>query len=408
MRKAVVHTDERGSVNKRAKGPRNAPPAGGPLHDLQVADARWRAVLNTARDAIVAIDDDARITLFNPAAEEVFGYAAAEILGCNVRELMPEPYRGEHDEYVARYRRSGEARAIGRIRLVQGRRKNGEIFPLELSVSEARLGDEVLYTAILRDVGERLAAQATLDELRHIDQQRGRLADIGAITAKIVHDLGNPLAALSMQAQLLLRRARRGDFQPVAPVQQPAEQIVRTLKRLENLIHEFTDFAREQHLDLRQLEVGTFLASCVDLWQALSNERGIALRLDDCAGLPRLRADDVMLRRVFDNLIKNAIEAIEEPGGEVVLSAHLSSPGRISMIVADSGSGVPEGVDVFRLFETTKADGTGIGLAIARQLVEALGGQIGHAPREPRGTVFRIELPVTGPTGGKPHGVFDR
>ena len=386
-------------MNQRAKPPRpsDASTAAGALHELQVADARWRAILTAARDAIVAIDDDSRVTLFNPAAEQVFGYTADEILGREVRELMPEPYRAEHHEYVARYQRTGEAHAIGRIRLVQGRRKNGEIFPLELSVSEAHLGDQVLYTAILRDVSERIAAQAALDEMRSVDQQRGRLADIGAITAKIVHDLGNPLAALSMQAQLLLRRARRGDFQPVAPVQEPAEQIVRTLKRLEELIHELTDVAREQRLNLRDLEVGAFLASCIDLWQALGHERGIALRLGDCADLPPLHADEVLLRRVFDNLIKNAIEAIDGRAGEVVVAAHLVSAERISMTVADSGPGVPDGLDVFRLFETTKPDGTGIGLAVARQLVEAHGGLIDYAPRAPHGTVFHVELPVSGP-----------
>lgn len=392
-------------MKKRAKRPRRD--ADVPLRDLQVTDARWRAVLIAARDGIVAIDDDSRITLFNPAAERIFGYSAGEILGRDVSELMPQPYRGEHAGYLDRYQRTGEPHAIGRVRLVQGQRKDGETFPLELSVSEARLGEGVYYTAILRDVTERLAAQAALDELRAVDQQRGRLADIGAITAKIVHDLGNPLAALSMQAQLLLRRARRGDFQPVAPVQQPAEQIVNTLKRLEGLIHEFTDFAREQNLALRDIEVAAFLASCVELWQALGIERGIALRLDRCAGLPHVHADEVVLRRVLDNLIKNAIEAIADPPGEVVVSAQLASPGRIAISVADSGSGVPEGLDVFRLFETTKADGTGIGLAVARQLVAAHGGLIDHAPRTPRGTVFRVELPLAGPTTRKQYGLVD-
>lgn len=394
-------------MKRRSKRPSRGPAADNPLHDLQVTDARWQAVLICARDAIIAIDDESRITLFNPAAEQVFGYTAAEIIGRDVSELMPQPYRREHAEYLARYQRTGEPHAIGRIRLVWGRRKDGEVFPLELSVSEARLGDEVLYTAILRDISERIAAQTAMEELRRVDQERGRLADIGAITAKIVHDLGNPLAALSMQAQLLLRRARRGDFVPVAPVQEPAEQIVSTLKRLENLIHEFTDFAREQHLDLREIEVASFLASCVDLWQALGHERGIAVRLGECGSLPRLYADEVMLRRVLDNLIKNALEAIADQSGEVVVAAQPASPGRIAILVADSGSGVPEGIDIFRLFETTKSDGTGIGLAVARQLVGAHGGLLDHAPRTPRGTVFRVELPVAGPTIRKQYGLVD-
>jgi two-component system sensor kinase FixL len=372
------------------------------LHDLRVADARWRAVLGTIRDAIIAIDRNGTITLFNPAAEQVFGYRADEVLGHNVTLLMPEPYRSEHDGYVRRYHETGERRAIGRIRLVQGLRKSGEAFAVELSVSESRLGSEVLYTAVLRDVSERQAAELELRELQRIAQERGRLADIGAITAKVVHDLGNPLAALSMQAQLILRRVRRGDFQPAAPVQQPVEQILATIKRLEALVREFSDFTRDQRLKLDAVQLMPMLASCVELWHALAGEHGIALVLSDRAAVRTLRGDEVMLRRVLDNLIKNAIEAIGTGPGEVTIETAIAAPGRLSILVSDTGRGVPENVDVFRLFETTKAEGTGIGLAVAKQIVNAHGGAIDHAPRSPCGTTFRIELPVEGPPAVTP------
>jgi len=374
---------------------RNAPP---PLYDLQIADARWRAVLATARDAIICIDSAGRVTLFNPAAEEVFGYQAAEVLGRNVNVLMPAPYHDEHDGYLRRYQATGEARAIGRIRNVHAQRKNGETFPIELSVSESRLGDEVLYTAIIRDVGERLAERVELRKLQRLAQERERLADIGAITAKIVHDLGNPLAALSMQAQLILRRARRGDAVPAAKVREPAEQILTTLRRLEGLVHEFTDFAREQRLEIRPIDVERFLQSCVELWRPLAEERGVRLQLGNGSQMPVLHADDVMLRRVLDNLIKNAIEAIDGGSGTVLISAEVLGDDEIRIAVEDSGTGVPEGIDVFKLFETTKPSGTGIGLAVARQIVAAHGGTIGHTRQSTAGARFHVELPVRGPT----------
>jgi len=495
------------------------------LHDLQIANARWRAVLGTVRDAIVAIDAQSRIALFNPAAEAMFGYRAAEVLGQDVGLLMPAPYRAEHSAYVHRYERTGEARAIGRIRTVQGVRQDGSVFPIELSVSESPVDHQPLYTAILRDVSEQRAIEATLrverdfaarlietapmivlvidprgrierfnafleqlsghtlDSVRGRDWietfvverervamrslctewrgatapparvcalstasgaerlvawrtrpltdasgavdtllclgedvtermraerdlqdmqrtalERERLADIGAITAKIVHDLGNPLAALSMQAQLILRRARRGDFQPVAPVEGPAEQILRTLRRLEGLVREFTEFARDQQLDLRPIAVAPFLRSCADLWQALAAERGIALSVTDGAPLPKLRADEVMLRRVMDNLIKNAMEAITHPPGAVLLSASVPAAGKVSIVVEDTGAGIAPGLEVFKLFETTKPAGTGIGLAVALQMIAAHGGTIAHSPRAGGGTRFVIELPTAGPT----------
>lgn len=360
------------------------------LHELQRTDARWRALFAAARDAIISIDARGRITLFNPAAEQTFGYTAEEVFGRNVSMLMPSPYAEEHDAYLQRYHETGERRAIGRLRSVQARRKNGEVFPIELTVSEARLDDEVFYTAILRDVSEHR-------ELQRVARERERLADIGAITAKIVHDLGNPLAALSMQAQLLLRRARRGDFSPVSKVQDPAEQILQTLRRLESLVREFMEFARDQRLSVRPLAVVPLLQSCIDMWRPLARERGIELRLGESRALPPLRADEIMLRRVLDNLVKNAIEAIGQGPGEVVISAAIPTPGKICIEVADDGPGVRDGVDVFRLFETTKADGTGIGLAVAKQIVTAHGGTIEHRPRDPRGTVFELELPLAGP-----------
>ena len=127
-----------------------------------IAEARWQAVVHAAQDAIISIDGDGRITSFNRAAEQIFGYAVDELLGENVKLLMPPPYHDEHDQYLRAYQETGIPKAIGRVRHVEGCRKSGEVFPLELSVSEARCGDEVLYTAILRDVTEQARAEAPL------------------------------------------------------------------------------------------------------------------------------------------------------------------------------------------------------------------------------------------------------
>src|ERR1043166_3704184 len=109
----------------RSKGVRDA------LATLQLDQARWEAVLDTARDAIISIDPTGLVTLFNRAAEDTFGYVASEVLGHNVNMLMASPYREEHDEYLRNYHRTRVAKAIGLIRYVEGRRKTGRIFPIE-------------------------------------------------------------------------------------------------------------------------------------------------------------------------------------------------------------------------------------------------------------------------------------
>jgi PAS domain S-box-containing protein len=550
----------------RAPKPKQAPIS---PHALQLNEARWQAVLRSSPDAIVGIDGRGRITLFNPTAELMFGHSAADVAGMDVAVLMPSPYAEEHDGYIRRYQKTGEARAIGRVRHVQAKRKNGEVFPVELSVSEANVEGEVVYMAIIRDVTERfrvearLAAQAqqqaavaslgrmelasgelgalmqeaaslvsrilgtkyvsvlelmpdgenlllragvgwrersgertpvrvtarsfagrtlatnapvivedlrargksenspwhdkygllsglsvlivpiegrekafgvlgayseerrsfTGDDVNFLQsianvlaesiarhraevelaaaqqhsRQRERLADIGAITAKLVHDLGNPLAAVSMQAQLILRRSRRGDVQPAALIEQPAERVLSTVRRLESLVREFNSFAREQRLALSNVDLKRFLQTIVDLWNPLAAGRSVELRLVDDEAELMLRADEEKLRRVLDNLIANALEAVDHGPGEVVLRVSIPTMEKVRISVEDSGPGIPEGVDVFRLFETTKPEGTGIGLAVARQIVIAHGGAIEHAMRKPHGAAFHVDLPRKGP-----------
>ena len=364
------------------------------LRVLQLNELRWQAILDTARDAIICIDQDANVSLYNRAAESTFGYEASEVLGRNVRMLMPAPYREEHDDYIARYRATGVPKAIGRIREVRAQRKNGEVFPVELSVSEARVGDQVIYSAIIRDMSDRHAMEVELAAARRLAEQRERLADIGAITARIVHDLGNPLAGLSMQAQLIHRRVSRSPERPSRDLSAPAERIVSEVRRLDGLIKDFLDFARQQRLELRPVALSELLRKVVELWQPVAAARGIVIALDVAADVPLLTADGDKLRRVLDNLVKNAVEAIDHGPGRVDVQARRAPDDRVRIAVSDTGTGVPESVDVFRLFETTKRDGSGLGLPIAKQIVVAHGGHLGFERREPKGTTFFVDLPV--------------
>jgi len=363
----------------------------GALHAIQLSEARWQAVFETARDAIISIDEEGRLTLFNPTAERMFGYTAEEVLGQNVTLLMPTPYRDEHDEYLQSYRESGVAKAIGRVREVEAKRKDGEIFPIELSVSEARIGEERLYTAIIRDTSERRRAEEQIATLRREAHKRERLADIGAITAKVVHDIGNPLAGLSMQAQLLLRRAESNRLR------EPANRILDCTHRLEHLIHGFNTFARDQKLNLKQIELPEFLQDIVEEWRPTTRRSGIRLGLDVDAAV-RVWGDADQLRRVLDNLIKNALEAIDRGPGSVRIIGGSPRDETIVLKVEDSGPGIAPGLDAFQLFETTKPNGTGLGLAIARQIIVAHGGTITHDSVAPHGTIFTIQLPSSGPS----------
>ena len=242
-----------------------------------------------------------------------------------------------------------------------------------------------------------------MHELQRILQERARLTEIGASAVKIVHDLGNLLTALSIQAQIILQRTQRDDVNNAASeVKKPAKQILTTVQLLQSIVDDLSDFARDQRLDLHSVELKPLLLECVEFWRPQATRRGVCLTLADGPELRPLRADEVMIRRVLDNVIKNAIEAIGEGPGEVTLSVGTPRLGTVRIAVEDSGAGIPAGLEVFKLFETSKPDGTGIGLAVAKQLVTAHGGSIAHEPREAGGTRFCIELPLNGPPALRP------
>jgi two-component system sensor kinase FixL len=349
-------------------------------------------LIDAAPMIVLVLATDGSVVRLNGYTEAICGYSlddlrdrdALEILiheadRTSVREVFDaaiegEPVRG----YINRLRtRSGETRTI---------RWSGELL-------RGPDGKTAALLAVGEDITERMRADQEMRSLEQRARERERLADIGAIAAKLVHDLGNPLSGLSMQAQLLQRRAQN---QADAGIAQPAERIIAAAARLNELIRSFMDFAREQRLELHDVDLRAMLSDLVTLWKPVASSGGILLALEACHGAGGVRGDDEKLRRVFDNLIRNAIEAAEG-GGAVRLAVEDAGNGRMRVSVEDDGPGVAPNVDVFRLFETTKAKGTGIGLAVAKQIVVAHGGSIGFANREPHGATFTVELPVRGP-----------
>lgn len=363
-------------------------------HALHDSEAHTLAVLDGAVDGMITIDLRGRILTFNPAASRIFGYAPEDIIGENVSCLMPEADSRHHDEYIGRYLRTGEARIIGIGREVMGRRKDGRLFPLDLAISEVRLRGERGFLGVTRDLTDRKNAEEELRQARALAQQRERLADIGAITARIVHDIGNPVAGVLMQARQLLQKVERRPGIGGIDLKPGIERIEGAARHLEALVREFLDFSREQRLDLRRVTLPTLLGEIVRSWQPLAASRNIAVTGDCPEDLPPLLLDEEKIRRVFDNLIKNAVEAIDQGPGSIEVRAQRMGTDRVGITVTDSGPGISAGIEPFQLFETTKQNGTGLGLAIVQQFVIAHGGSVGFSGRQPHGTEFHLEIPL--------------
>src|SRR3954454_18366768 len=164
---------------------------------LQESTERLQAVLNAALDGIVLIDPAGNIQLINPAVQKMFGYSPEELLGQNVKILMPAPWREEHDGYLSHYRETGEARIIGIGRQVEGRRRDGSTFPLDLAVSEVRYGDELFFLGTLRDITERVQLEAEV-------RQSQKMEAIGRLAGGVPHDFNTLLGTVLGYSEMLL------------------------------------------------------------------------------------------------------------------------------------------------------------------------------------------------------------
>jgi two-component system sensor kinase FixL len=348
--------------------------------------ASWlSSLIATTQDAVLSIDRRGCVVLFNAAAERIFGYSAEEIVGQKVNELMAEPYASEHDGYIARYERTGEARAIGRIRTVTAKRKNGEMFPIELSVAEIEVDQEVHYAAFIRDISEKAKLQEQLME-------RERLATIGTTAAKIGHELANPLNGMSLTVQLLEQRLSRQPYPPDSQVTATVQRLKNEISRLNQLAGQFRRISRRERYNFQSTQLADLIDDVIRIQRPHLAQLNIEIEELIPAGLPNLAVDADKIKQALLNLLKNAAEAMPY-GGKITVEARTTHDGFL-IEISDTGAGIPLDIDAFEPFVTTKKEGTGIGLVIVRQVVTAHGGKISYHSRPGKGTTFRVELPI--------------
>lgn len=355
------------------------------LTEQRKAERSLHSLVETTQDALISIDRQARIVMFNTAAERIFGYGRGEVVGEKVNLLMPEPYTSEHDGYIARYESTGEPHAIGRIRTVSARRKNGEIFPIELSVTQVATGAEVNYVAFIRDISEKV-------KLQQLAVESERLATIGTMAAKFGHELGNPLNGMSLTIQLLEQRLRK---QLPEPDQQLTATLVRLkseISRLNSLLQDFRSLSRKETYNFQPARLAELVTEAIEIELPRYAALGVEVEQGLAPDLPAVRVDADKIKQVILNLAKNAVEAMPH-GGKLLFTASVTGS-YVTLEVTDSGAGIPAEVDIFEPFFTTKSFGTGIGMTIVRQILAAHGGSIRYHSEVGKGTTFIVQLPL--------------
>ncbi len=386
--------------------------------DLLRSEARYRQLTEGAHDAVVVADADGRITLFNPAAERTFGYATEEILGHPLTELMPLA--------LGDFRANGDG-CVGHTIELKGQRKNGEQFPLELSLSAVGRAGELQYIGSIRDQSERQRMRAML-------AQTEKLASIGLLSAGVAHEINNPLAYVGNNLAVLER-----DFQGIlalmdcyegahaslethdpdrlAQIHELAEDLdwayvrsnmermlARTrdgVQRVANIVQNLRGLARTAPPKMEPVLIPELIGPAVDMIQGRIRRRGV--EVVQCHDQPR-RVPCVasQISQVVLNLLVNAVQAIEssgrEQGGRIEVNSR-SEGDYFLLEVSDDGCGIdPEAIPrLFDPFFTTKpvGEGTGLGLSISHGIITGHSGRIEVVSEPGQGTKFRILLPLS-------------
>jgi PAS domain S-box-containing protein len=360
------------------------------LTERRRAAESLRSVVDHVIDGILTINERGIVQSMNPAAETLFGYRSGEIIGQNVKMLMPDPYREEHDRYIGNYLRTGDAKVIGIGREVEGRRKDGSTFPMDLAVSTFELDQRRFFTGIVRDITERKRAEQALKEA---DRRKDEFL------ATLSHELRNPLAPIRNAVELLVRKS------PVDPVLRWGHEVIdRQVQHMTRLLEDLLDVSRISHnkLELRseRVELASVVQMAVETNRPLIASGGHTLTVTLPPQLIYLDADPVRLAQVFSNVLNNAAK-YSDAGGHIRVEGAQEDEW-VRVCVTDEGIGIDAEVlpRIFDMFSQAKhgseraQGGLGIGLSLVRGLVELHGGSVeARSAGRGKGSEFIVRLP---------------
>jgi PAS domain S-box-containing protein len=357
------------------------------LTDFLLAD-----IVGIAADAIICIDEEQRITLFNDGAEQIFGWTSEEVMGQPLEMLLPERVREVHRAHVAKFRSAPEhARKMGQRQEISGLRKNGQEFPAEAAIAKVAMGDAVVFSVVLRDITEQIELQKRLQRAVSVRDD---------VVGVVAHDLRNPVSAVKMLSMALLNWAETHELP-----EDPAEQLrlIRTAAlQMDRLIQDLLDITKAETgrlmVDKQPLTTAALLEGALSTLRPLVEEAGLELREDQSSSLPTVEADPERIGQVLSNLIGNAIKATPM-GGRITVRAE-ARDGHVQVAVSDTGSGIPREQlpHIFDRFwqapTSIRSRGAGLGLPIAQGIVRAHGGRLWAESEPGKGSTFYFTLPL--------------
>jgi PAS domain S-box-containing protein len=331
---------------------------------LSDSEARIRAILHTAVEGIATIDERGIIESVNPAIERMFGYDAEELIGRNVSLLMPSPYREQHDGYLQNYLRTGKAKIIGIGREVVGQRKDGSIFPMDLSVGEMRLAGRPMFTGIIRDITERKRLEREILEISGMEQRR-----IG----QDLHDgVCQHLAGIELMSQVLeekLRRKSKADGEQAAKISRHVREAIAQTKSLARGLAPVD--LESNSLSAALQELAGIVQRLFDVSCVLEGAEKFTVRDPDAA---------IHLYRIAQEASNNAVK--HGKAKKIVIRLQQAKNGSSSLVITDDGIG----------FKSSPKK-TGMGLRIMSFRARMIGGNLAITPQAGRGTKVTCTFP---------------
>jgi two-component system sensor kinase FixL len=375
---------------------------------------------------MIVIDEHGLILSFSAAAERMFGFSEDEILGENVSILMPSPDRERHDSYLERYMRTGEKRIIGIGRLLTARHRDGTTFPIELSVGEARIGNDRVFTGFIRDLTERQQAELRIHDLQSELAHVQRVSEMGTLATSLAHELNQPLTAIANYVEtardMLERNYENLDFvrssidrpggelageigasrerltqniEAITVIREALDDCAAQSVRAGHIVRRLRDFVARGEAEQRIESLGRMVteASALALVGGGGQNLEVDVRLDPDAD--RVLVDRIQIQQVLLNLIRNAIEAMQDlQDPRLCICSEKEPDGFVRITVADNGPGLATEIanNLFSPFQSTKESGMGLGLSISATIVSAHGGRIWAGSSKLGGTAFHFTV----------------
>jgi len=351
----------------------------------QESATRTQTILDNVLDGIITISERGIVESFNKSAEKIFGYSAAEVIGNNVKMLMPDPYQSQHDGYLHNYISTGVKKIIGIGRQVEGKRKDGSTFPMDLAVSEMRLGEKRMFTGVVRDITERVKIERMKSEF----------------ISTVSHELRTPLTSIRGSLGLIA-----GGIAGELPAQAKALLDI-AHKNSELLILLVNDILDMEKIEAGKMEFQTapiklmsLIKQSLEANRSYADQYRVTYRLEDEMPEVMVHVDANRMLQVLANLLSNAAK-FSPMDSEVTVNTILDGE-RVRVNISDRGSGISEEFrsQIFQKFaqadssDTRKKGGTGLGLSITKAIVEQMGGRIGFDSTPDVMTTFFIEFPV--------------